>query len=134
MTGLVEHIPHRTRELLVLRWLVHPDRGPPQATQIGLRRLPIVASDNHHRQLWDVTAQKPYDAVTGKVSGEAEIDDGNSKMLDRQPRRLGLRVRDQGTEALGHEQVFDLEGEQRFIFHDEGQWCRSISLAYGFHG
>ena len=120
MTGLVDGIPHRTRELLVVRRLVHPNRGPTQATQLGLRRSLIMASDNHDRQLWGMTAQEAYDAVAGKVSEEAEMNDSNSKMLDRQYLRLGLRVRNQGAEALGQEQILDLEGEQRFIVHDEG--------------
>jgi hypothetical protein len=96
--------------------------------------LVSITGDNHHRQLWDAVSQEAYDALTGKLSAKAEINDSDGKMLDRQCRHLRLRIRNQSPEALGHEQVLDLEGKKRFIVHNEGQRGRSVSMAYGFHG
>jgi hypothetical protein len=96
--------------------------------------LAIITGDNHHRQLWDAISQKAYDALTGKVSAKAEINDSDGKMLDRQCLHLRLGIHNQSSEALGHEQVLDLEGEKRFIVHDEGQRGRSVAMAHGFHG
>jgi len=68
-------------------------------------------------------------ALTGKLSAKTEINDSDGKMLDRQCLHLRLRIRNQSSGALGHEQVLDLEGEKRFIVHDEGQRGRLVWMA-----
>jgi hypothetical protein len=131
---LIKHIPHCTREFLVVCWFVHPDRGPTQATQIGFRCSVIIAGDNHHRQLWNATAQKANNALTSKFPEKLKVNNSNNKRLVRQCLCLGLGMRDYRSKALSRKQILGGESEQRFVFHDEGQWCPSVSFACGGHG